>query len=218
MVAKFEGDIKVKLIDKKDNEVFRTAVFMSKMQGKHNEIKNILREKYENNPSDLDTAFAYAVFSLLPYETDDVLEQKEAIETAIDVFDHILRMQPGNWLARYYKIHLLSMFSDSFRDDEEIIEELESLIYLQESCEHKPYFVLPHLQLAELYFGNGERVKAKELLTNAESMKKEPIKILSDFLYHQVIGFESKLRISGENHEADRVNRIGCTFFPDLCG
>ena len=195
-------------------EIFRTVVFMSKMKNKRKVIKDELSSAFNNRKNDVNTALAYAVFCLLPCETEDVLVQKESIETAIEVFDHIIKLEPGNWLARYSKARLMSLFSDSFREEREIIDELDTLISMQENSKYEPYYILPYMLYAELLVNNGEMERAKAYIEKAASMETAPITLLKDFLYHQLLSFESKLRSFEEFETANRVRQIMRKLFP----
>lgn len=193
--------------------IFRTVLFLSKMDSKREIVKEKLINEYNKNPKDLNAAFACAFHFLMPSDTVDLMERKEYVDMAMEIFDNILENEPGNWLARYNKVKLVSLFADNFRNDNEIIEDIESLISIQEKSEYKPYFILPYLLLAEIMFDNGNMEECNKYVQKATTMEKSYVGLLEDFLYHQLVGFTGKLYAAGEYGLADAVKGIANSIF-----
>ncbi|GAE87566.1 hypothetical protein [Acetivibrio straminisolvens] len=202
-------------ITSKDAETVRTIVFMAKLTDKHGEIRSKLTKSYEKNSSDIEVAFAFGLFNLLAIEKDDMMVSKMNIENALEAFDSIILKEPGYWLVRMLKSRLLLMLPSSVRYEEEVIEELESMIEIQKNSQYQPYFIIPYILLAEFYHSGGHKEKAEKYIKEAEELKREPVKILQDFLVLPFVSLENKLVSSGEYEMANRILGLGRDLFPD---
>lgn len=207
-------NIKFTEITDKDAEIIRTISFMTRLKDRAKDFRNNLLKNYEEKPEDLMAAFAYGLFNLLSYNSDDLLDSKTNVESALNTFEEILEQKPEYWLVRMFKIRLMLMLPNNYRDEDEIIEELNWMIDIQKNTEYRSYFVIPYILLAEFYFSTGEKEKAKESISNADLLEKRPVNLISDFLVIPFKNFEKKLKMSNESEVASKVNQLGKVFFP----
>lgn len=205
-------------ISKRDVEIFRSAVFASKALNNPEKLKNRLKDYYCNNPQDPTTALSFGIFSILPSRTKDPLELKDGLEDAIDAFEKVLAHDPGHWLARFYKARLQALFCDYYGEEESIIEEINQLIDWQNQSEHRPYFVLPYMLMADVLLTSaiGSPEEALRYIAKAESLPRKPVEELSDLLGFIFIEMENKLKLSGEDDLAGRVGQMGREYFPEI--
>jgi len=209
---------KLNSITKAQNDIYYTVVFMSKLKNDYEDMKLRLKDTYKKQPEDMNALLAYAIFLIMPHKGEDIIGKIDAINEAIDLFDDMVTNDPYSWLGRYYKTRVPSLFADMYRDDEDILMQLNELIELQSESMYEPYFILPYLQCAELYLCIGEIEKALKYIEEAKNMNQKEIVYLPDLLHRQIIGLESKLRVSGQNHIADEVLEIGKILFPQQVG
>ena len=81
-----------------------------------------------------------------------------------------------------YRIRILSMLPNSYRDEESIIEDINLLIETQNNSEYQPYFVIPYILLAGLYWSMGEDEEATLVIEDAQKLEKSKIIDIPDFL------------------------------------
>ena len=204
-------------ISKRDNEMFRSAIFASNALKNLEKLKEKLKNAYLDNPGDITNALGFGIFSIVPSQVDDPVEQKESLEDAIDAFEKILEKDPNHWLSLYYKNKLKSLFSSYYGEEEEIIAGIKELIDRQNQSEHRPYFVLPYILMVDILLtgSSADKDGALEFLTKAENLPREAVKdhYLLGFLFMEL---DKKLRMSGEDDLAERVIRLGHEYFPDI--
>lgn len=203
-------------ITAQDESMYRTLLFMTKLKPNNSEIKEKLHKEYVDHAEDLNVALSYVTYCFLASNTADMMEVKELTEEALDVLDEIIEVAPDSWLARYNRIKILLYYPSSFRNEDEIIEDIEYLIKLQNEAEYAPYFVLPYLLYAELLFDMDEITKSNEYIDKAYNMQLLPVGLLGDFLYAQVLGFVNKLEGEDEFEEADKLKEIAEKLFPEM--
>lgn len=138
-------------INKDECEIFRTIALLSRLNNGNENLRETLKEEYENKPEDIQVKFAYALYNIMLTNPNDVLESKSNVENALEVFEEIIEERPSCWLAQMYRIRILSMLPNSYRDEESIIEDINLLIETQNNSEYQPYFVIPYILLAGLY-------------------------------------------------------------------
>jgi tetratricopeptide (TPR) repeat protein len=206
--------VKLKPISNADIEIFRTISFISRIRERYQEVKQKLSYACDKNPFDTSALLAYGIFNLSCLEADGVLMEKNNIENALIAFEQILFQEPGYWIVQIYKYSLLLKVPNSFRDDDEIAGDLESLIELQKHSEFQPYFIMPYILLAELFHTRGDKEKGIEYIRQAEELPKVEVRFLPDFLAVPLFEFENRLKKSGEIELAKKVNDIGRSYFP----
>lgn len=202
-------------IDRKDCEVFRTVALLSRMPERRENLRETLRMQNERINADIHSKLAYGLFNLLANNSKDVLESKINVENALTAFEEILEMQPNYWLAKMYKIRILLMLPSSFRDEEEIIDEISEMIEQQKDGDYYPYYVIPYLLMAGLYWSIGEEDKAQQYILEAERQVIKPIKMIPDFLVIIFEDLENKLSSSGDHEMSHRIIKMKQAFFRD---
>jgi hypothetical protein len=211
-----EGFIQFKAITKKDVELVRTVSLMAHMEDPNYVIRDKITKMYETDPSNIEQAFAYGLYNyLLVVEKNDMMLSKIYIENALEAFNHILSIEPGYWLVRTFRNMILLSLPNSIREDDQILDELLFVVESQKRSNYQPYFVIPHIMIAEFYFGFPKKTEAEKYINMAFELPKEPILALGDFLILPFVSFKTKLRGSGEIETADKIVDLGRSFFPN---
>ncbi len=195
-------------------ECFRTAVFMNKFEKGKEKRRELLKEKFNENPDDISTAYTYAAYCFLYGEKGDVLQQKDAIVEAQRVFAVIAQKNPKEWLAKYFNIRLDMLVSDDYRDDSDLDKLIDELIEAQGSIGH-PSFQLTKLMKAESVF-NLRRYEEALSIIEKEFQNVQRVQVLKDFFYNQVSSFYRKLIVCQSKELADKVAIIQEKMFGKL--
>lgn len=208
-----QGAEKFSPITSSECEVFQTVSFLAKLSGRREFFREELRKKSEQNDASLQDKLAYAVFNLVAGNEDNVLECKTNVENAIATFEEIIEISPECWIAQIFRIRILLMLPCNFRDEEEVAEDIDSIIEIQKKSEYQPYFVIPYLMSSELYWSIGENDKAGFYLQEAQKLKAEKITVIPDYLILIFDDLERKLRKSAKNDFADCIEQMKYKYF-----
>lgn len=201
-------------IKKEDCEVFRTVALLSRMKERMENIREVLRKQAEKaGSSDIRAKFAFSLFNIMANNATDVLESKTNVEDALETLEDILELEPSYWLAKIYKLRILLMLPSSFRDEEEIIVEINDMLRLQSKSEYQPYFIVTYILLIGLYWSMGNKKMAESAIMEAQKLKKERIRYLSDFLSIMFDELERKLKLSGELENSAVIAELKRDFF-----
>lgn len=199
-------------IDKKDVEVFRTVSFMHRFPQRHDVMKEKLAKEYANKKDQLDVGLTYALFLMLPSAEDDTLMQKIAVDTSIDVFDHLLRKHPKHWLSMVYKLRLqLSLMNPAF-DLELSEEQFQELIHGQNSTNFEAYYVIPYFMAAEYFLYENDMESVERYLDKADELAVKPIVELYDYLEKQLTTLVDKLYFNDEIRLAKKAETIAARY------
>ncbi len=200
-------------ISQSDCEAFRTVALLSRMTERIETLRETLRKETEKTGAVNSSKLMFGLFNLVANNASDVLESKTNVEDALDMFEQIIEEQPNYWLAKMYKIRIQLMLPSSFRDEDEVIEEIMDMIEQQKKGEFRPYYVIPYLLISGLYWSFGESEKAREFISEAKKLEASPITVISDFLILIFDDLETKLRSSGEHESANDVLELKNKYF-----
>jgi len=204
-------------ISKQDIEICRSAIFASKVMKNQAKLRKNLKDRFRQDPANFNNAMSLGILSILPSDSDDPLDRKDALEDAVEAFEAVIEHNPRHWLSLFYKVRMQSMFADYYGEEEEVMEEIKELILIQNQSEYQPYFVLPYLLMVDMMLNTdgGDREEALQYLELAEKLPSRQVKELPDLLGPIFISLENKLRASGEDQLADRIQDLGENYFPE---
>jgi len=203
-------------ITRKEEDIVRSCAFMSKIRYNDMEFKKSIEELYRKDPFNTENALTYAMYNWFITRNDKAVKNYDMeasliiMKNILEAVENILSVQHGNWLARIIKVRLLLL---SVNTEEEAIEELNLLMDYQNSGGYRPHHIVTYLLLSETYFSMADREKAEYYLAQAEVLNKEPVDIISDFLFVSLKEYRNKLKRSGEFKMADRVSVLMDEFF-----
>lgn len=209
----------IKCVDKydpvsaSDCETFQTVSFLSKISDRKDFFREELRKKSKQDNADVQEKLAYALFNLVAGSENNVLESKINVENAIATFDEIVEANPECWLAQIYQIRVLLMLPCNFRDEEELVEDIEKVLEIQKESVYQPYFVIPYLLISGLYWSIGEDEKAEMYINQALKLEARKITVIPDYLIIIFDELEAKLRKSAQNDFADIVVGMKRSYF-----
>lgn len=187
-------------------ECFRTAVFMNKFENGKEKRRDLLRDKFNEDPDDIKTAYTYAAYCFLYGEKGDILQQKDAIVEAQRVFAIIAQKNPEEWLARYFNIRLDMLVSDDYRNDADLDKLIDELANAEGSADH-PCCQLTKLLKAESIFNLRKYTEAERML-DKEFEEVKRVQVLKDFFFNQVSSFYRKLIVCQNKELAQAVAEI----------